>query len=1836
MATTSMNSDGDARVRAALGQWRDSLVNLSGNNRLLNYRKLKTTLEFSETPSEVHEAVASAARTFILGTRLPETATPSTTATAESSAATSDDMERAVLSKLADIDIDKYPDALRVDETQMVVDRAVRQLATKSKSEFIDKGLHTLYLALGELRWKESSGDARRSPLLLIPATLDSNAPKERFHLRLTDGDHAVNPALAIQLAQDYGLSLPSNEEATAALDESGIDGFLDLIRAVNWPEGWEVREFSALGNFMFAKEAMYRDLLENESAIAASPIVQALSGGTGPRDSGFNFDPHSDATIDTVAPPEATPLVLDADSSQRAAVQAAVEGKSFTLDGPPGTGKSQTIANIIGGLIAAGKSVLFVSEKAVALDVVRDRLGERGLSPFLFELHSAKATRKEVAADLGNALATVPVPPKNMSATQLEQLRDAREALSAYATAANEAREPLGLTFFEVLGLYEKSKSPEVGPALGVDPRKLTSADLAAVENLLQALQPLWDLHLQGQHATWYGLTSRVDVRYPLRQLQQNLQDLRPLMSETRELRTAFGLNSLDGLRIALNLQERWHAEPDFHSEPWLHLHDLDSVNQAIADVQTARQNVMRVEANATAEFGDVWPAIKELAVVPEASIPRSLPTLLGLPRDATGGQVSALRDALDAARRSIIQLSEQSSRLAALVGAPHPRSFGDVQMLAAGVEPLLGSARPQAAWVTDAQALSFAEQVAAQTRQAEEALRRIGEDARSVFNESVLAADRLTLQKLVDAHGSLSRFNADDRTLRRKLSEFSELEWKVALQQAPLALAWFDANAEFRSRSAEARRVLHPYYREDAPTDWDRLSHSFASARRASTIPFQAPGLVEQLIHNPGAQREVAACLHEVHRRLAQWAAEHQAIVRSGDLTTGDFGVVDGWLRERALGLGPVTNFLQRQESILNAHAPYSVHLRAADTRAECAAAEGLEGEAQANFSEVAREHGLSVSPAPADLAWAQRQLQWVLDLRSTWGRASIAELPLTTSQVEALRNSRPTTLPLSHLDEYDSGRGELIRWFSKSRQEELDGDLNDLEVATELVELLSKSIEGRDDWFELQDVLGTARAQGLSESLDYARTQRLGAAETVNLLWSTIYRAWLDAQLSLDARLSQHATSRDDLVARFRELDSDLADAAVSSIVNAAVSRRPSQTSWQAALITREAEKKRKHIPVRDLVSEARDVILALHPCFMMSPLAVSQFLPTDIKFDVVIFDEASQVSPSDAINCVYRGSALITAGDQKQLPPTSFFQQSVDESDEEEDLANDFESVLDLMKGSGSFTTQTLRWHYRSRHEHLIAYSNTSFYDNRLVTFPGAVSDSVDAGVHFYKVPGIYQRGAGRNNPIEARHVAERVIAHMDSRPGKTVGVVAFSTAQRDTIETALELARAARPDLDDHFGDDRSQGVFVKSLEEVQGDERDVIIFSIGYGPDEQGRIYKQFGPVIRSGGERRLNVAITRAKELVEVVTSMSAADIGDVASDGGRHLRRYLDFAERGPSALSMELGPQGLDTESPFEDAVVDFVRSLGYDVQPQVGVAGYRIDIGVKHPGQPGAFMLGIECDGAMYHSSKAARDRDRLRHQVLEGLGWSIHHIWGTAWYRQPDKEKQRLKSLLAERAKITTIGRIVEPESSSVRPRIEMEVVASTRSDYPEWVEEYQVAEATDHSSLLDFEDVYNPYRLRRFVDEVARIETPLHFEVLAKRLREYSGLERVGKKIRETLHEAVRLSDAEIQGDFIYAGEAARVPVRRPTEDFSRTIDHVSTAELQRAVYLLAGDSVTTTVPLLTTEVASIYGWQTGRASTIDLVERIVTELLEAGHLQETPRGIQHGETPPF
>lgn len=623
------------------------------------------------------------------------------------------------------------------------------------------------------------------------------------------------------------------------------------------------------------------------------------------------------------------------------------------------------------------------------------------------------------------------------------------------------------------------------------------------------------------------------------------------------------------------------------------------------------------------------------------------------------------------------------------------------------------------------------------------------------------------------------------------------------------------------------------------------------------------------------------------------------------------------------------------------------------------------------------------------------------------------------------------------LATFDNFEKYHG-LQKYFLK---EYVDFKGKEFDFVEDKLSACIKHAKSLIEWVRFCSVWLPVERLGLSLFISYATNNNVAKAELADAYSYCFYKEWMMVVYYENEELKYFRRSTQDLtVKQFKQLDKELLQldrkqiaCSIKSKLYTYINGKIPSTNYyngyyyrensidpvakrELSILEHEANKKRAIKPIRVMFREIPNLLYRIKPCLLMSPLSVATYLTYNPEsFDVVIFDEASQIFPWDAIGAISRCKATIVVGDSKQMPPTNFFMASTgpddDYDEEEEESATDFESILDLC--TAVLPQKMLNWHYRSKTESLIAFSNRNFYRNRLVTFPSSQHDGDDFGIKFHYVPnGVF---VNRQNIKEAEAVADLVYEHFRKHPERSLGVVCFSINQQALLEDIIDDRRRRSDPYAKFFDQTINEPFFIKNLETVQGDERDTIIFSIGYGKDAAGNLKHNFGPLNRKGGERRLNVAITRAKYNVQVVSSIRSFDIdlNRTSAEGARLLRDYLDLAENGLAALNKDLFVDAnAEADSSFEEDVASAIREAGYKVDLQVGCSGYRIDICVKHP-KNNDYVLAVECDGRTYHSSKNARDRDRLRQEVLERLGWKFYRIWSTDWFINCAQEKKAL-------------------------------------------------------------------------------------------------------------------------------------------------------------------------------------------------------------------------------
>lgn len=675
---------------------------------------------------------------------------------------------------------------------------------------------------------------------------------------------------------------------------------------------------------------------------------------------------------------------------------------------------------------------------------------------------------------------------------------------------------------------------------------------------------------------------------------------------------------------------------------------------------------------------------------------------------------------------------------------------------------------------------------------------------------------------------------------------------------------------------------------------------------------------------------------------------------------------------------------------------------------------------------------------------------------------------------------------------------------------------------------------------------------------------------------------------------------------------------------------------------ALLKHELQKSRRHKPVRQMAAEMGDAMSKLAPCMLMSPLSVAQFLPSEqALFDLVIFDEASQISPWDAIGVMARGKQVVIAGDPRQMPPTSFFNRAANETDDTEE---DMESILDECLAAGLYN-HSLSWHYRSRHESLITFSNHRYYDSNLITFPA--SETKQSAVKWCKVAGIYSKGKGRHNQAEAEAIVAETVKRLKDKTfiasGKSIGIITLNTEQQKLINDLIDRARQQHPEIEPFFQSELEEPVVVKNLETVQGDERDLIILGIGYGPTEHGAntMSMNFGPLNREGGWRRLNVAVTRARQEMMVFSSFdpSIIDLNRTSARAVADLKHFIEFAQRGPVALAQAVRGSVGGYDSPFEEAVANGLRRRGWQVIPQIGVSRFRIDLGIVHPDKPGDYLVGVECDGATYHSAATARDRDKVRSAILQGLGWKLLRLWSTEWWVDKEGALERLdiaiNALLEEsrsaevavaetqeEAEVVTAENsneevneeqdfklvandeeisapvesikpvadspVAEYESEGLSQELKYASSAVSEAAQPATARKYVVNDLKAWQGKTDPEKFYvveYDETLKALIAEVVNSESPLLDTTLVQRVSRAHGFNRAGRLIRERVMEIVdhhyHVATDHSGEDFVWLSEEQRTDwnsFRLPATDYDvRQVDAIPSEELRALALSLEG-----------------------------------------------------------
>lgn len=1514
-------------------------------------------------------------------------------------------------------------DKIRVLLTEKQLERRLSTIHDRYRGHERETGLHTLFLVFGFAEWFEDDQSelGLHAPALLLPVHLERTLKRGRYIFTLSAGDEdlQLNVAMRELLRQRFGLEAPELRDS-----ETPESYFIRLAGLLEETGRFSLRRFVSLAVLPFPRMVLWQDLDPEqwpENAFSEHELLVRLLGadssGSAPS---FGEDyPIDEPTFGKTVPP----LVTEADVSQHSALIDVAAGLPLALEGPPGTGKSQTITNMIAGALDKGKKVLFIAEKQAALGVVAERLRELGFGPLLLELHSDRATKTGMIDSLRERVdARASNDSRNLGELQ-EDLEKQRTQLRSYLSLLGKPLGELGRTAHRLIWRYLNLRQ-------GIADSAVIAAEAAhAIEDALiltpAALQGRREILDQvgaklAEMVADYGSVdgnawtraAKIDVLDTAATLgaMRNLASAGLVLDNTvRRIRaeTAFPLSSnVQTIRLQAEMM-REAAEPTNVSDAELRSVLAEPEEAARLLTDRARWDA---RADAVSNVG------VDVLLAPAAAIDELDGALIGSVGRGTAGDARAAAKEERRQHAILSDLGAEAEALAERFGVEGKRTRIDQLRTLCDILVERDEANETVRALCRTAVLSdnFPAMLAAQSRIAAD-LR----DRRSALHGQVtpeaFMSEPYELRRIADnleTAGLFRRIFSGEYKHDRRIAEraFGSLgDRSDAANKLRVIAQLLDEERQFES--SPAQRFFADGLWAGPASDWDSLAAARSLAERSYDRLVEAglDGLVERILDASALELRGSTV---------------KAIALATPLADLPASENDATFSEMLASVDKRARVLERLAAALDA-------LEIVDD-----ARLRDDGSTIVDWMRAFRltDDEFRQSRRPVILSWASdpkidaSALAAALNYRSALHPDLVAMLEKSESPSRSIDAIRAASADLMSLHSAWTSAGETLESFTATKAETLlDPGNSDIGVLASASEVLAADEAGLRLAADLHRYLDEASKQGCRFIVDLGAAGEVDTDKLSDFYELLVSRAILAHYLKGDGESLKRlgGMSLETIRSRFREIDRNLQDVEAKRIVAQRLADRSiwgrdsgPKGSWtERALIDNELSKKKRHIPIRDLTKRAGRALQSMKPVWMMSPSSVAQYVqPATVTFDLIVIDEASQMRPEYAVSSILRGRQLVVVGDSRQLPPTDFFQSSLSamdgsdgNGDDDETLTVDTESILDLAN-SRLGTRRQLNWHYRSRHESLIQFSNRQFYDRRLVVFPSPDTDDPLLGVKHVFVGGTYDASI---NQEEAEAVIRDAIGLMITHPECSMGIATMNIKQTELIKSEFDRLAGEQEAVRNYIaafegGIDR---FFIKNLENVQGDERDIVLISTVYGPDKDGRVMQRFGPIASDVGHRRLNVLVTRARLSTRVYTSLRSGDIKitETSKPGTVATQAYLTYAEGG---ARFEVA-QGAEADSDFEVFVADRLRAAGFEVIHQVGVEKFRIDLGIRHPDYPLGFISGVECDGASYHSGFTVRDRDKIRQNVLEGLGWNIYRVWSTDWFTDPDREAAKL-------------------------------------------------------------------------------------------------------------------------------------------------------------------------------------------------------------------------------
>jgi len=1490
----------------------------------------------------------------------------------------------------------------------------LRKLKNKEVSNLQETGLNTLYVCFGFLEWQESKSSKKRlAPLLLMPVVFDED--RKSFKISSQDGEILDNLTLRLFLKNEFDLKLPNIPKLDPEEDLIDIEKYLSKISNFAAKEkGWRVLRRSSIGIFYTQELAMYEDL----KMIAENPndLLKELFSGKGVESQNEIYDV-DDEEINHQVPS----LIDSADASQYSAILDALNGKSFVLRGPPGTGKSQTICNIIAAGISNQKKILFIADKEAALEVVRSRLSASGLDKFIMKAYSTKSAKKPFWESVKNRFKLSNIKHSSGEYEEtLNKLKNTRDKLNEYRKFISKKYGKSNLTNHDLLWeqqtLEDKYSIDNINKDLKKNlllpnPDLFSNKDLEDSMNKFTQIENAFDLKFKNH--IWKSINKVPSTPIEQKDFREDITMWKNLLINLKD--------SIQNNKLLKDFQK---------------LLDTEEKTQEVLD----SINIIYKHKEDSNNYGLIEKFLKL-----DADNSHKLIELLNINQERLEKQKLFNKENINVNDlENIIQLCNESANY-----LHANNNFSDLSKIKEHLILDLDAYKSAVEVVSNTQLLSYNDlNLLINIRNA---IEEFDNDTKAMINLNSKVFDKqfITILESFDEYvESIEMLNADsfdfngiteDANFYQKsslylknssiFSIFSGEYWNINKH-----LKYLNRGHTSKTQKIAALEYCYHYLNSYKEFNENNILKEL--------FPYEKN--LEEISRN-NIKHIIKFCKNIVNLNLKKNINNY--IFDEFNNNTNDFfenveqKITHGLnINENTVKI--INNGSNSKDIINNISLSISL-LDKLNKDADCLNISDIK------FDDIYSKLSEFENYLKATVR-LKLELQPLIDnfdhIMNANNMIIIEDLSHINSTHQDLKK-----LIISNTNNIDDLKDDLTKIHNSYK-------LSNDKIKKILILLDANPFNENIEKTSLSDFnyLSDQDSQSEDNIITYFEYRSLESSlnETENIF----YRVFVNSENFISivnikyyfmtwVRYQQYKSllsikNHSNILNNYKGKTIEKLKLDLRNLDNKMILLTRSHVAWTAKKLqeyappgnysNRVSEKteselleygvERKTFPrgsVRDHIFRSADALSSYCPCWMMTPSNVSTFIPRKEIFDIVIIDEASQMTPPRALGAIARASQVIVVGDENQLPPTSFFQRTDDTQEEDLDIDVN-ESILDLAITKWR-NPRMLQWHYRSKHEDLIRFQNYFIYDSKLIIPPSTVgTESDELGVkNHYLSDAIYQEGG--INDDEAEKIIEILVSHANNFPHKSIGIAVMNNKQMELVEQKKNI-ELSKSNILSNFIDEwatKDEGLnkfFIKNLEKVQGDERDVIIVGTVYGKlKNQSKPFQRFPTINTSMGHRRLNVITTRARDQLHLVTSLQGSDIHNPQTKGTKFLSEYLNYSQTKKIIESND--SMGLP-DSPFEEWAIAQIQSLGFEAIPQVGVRGFKIDIGVKHPNAAG-YILGIECDGATYHSGVVARDRDLLRQQLLESFGWNIHRIWSTDWIWNPNETKDKLKFALEE-------------------------------------------------------------------------------------------------------------------------------------------------------------------------------------------------------------------------